>query len=85
MPNGYYSSVTGQRFSGAACAACGATNHWHLDRTYTVDNYATRWYYQEPVYTYYYYRDLSKETTSGDPTGQANVSNVVKYVKYRAK
>ena len=85
LPNGYYSSVTGQRFSGAACAACGATNHWHLDRTYTVDNYATRWYYQEPVYTYYYYRDLSKETTSGDPTGQANVSNVVKYVKYRAK
>ena len=44
----------------------------------------TRWYYQEPVYTYYYYRDINKESTS-DPTGQSNVSNIVKYVKYRAK
>lgn len=44
----------------------------------------TRWYYQEPVYTYYYYRDLNKESAS-DPTGQSNVSNIVKYVKYRAK
>lgn len=49
------------------------------------DNYGTRWYYQDPVYTYYYYRDLSKETTASDPTGQSNVSNVVKYVKYREK
>lgn len=46
--------------------------------------YGTRWYYQNPVYTYYYYRDLSKEATS-DPTGQSNVSNVVKWVQYRAK
>lgn len=46
--------------------------------------YGTRWYYQEPVYTYYYYRDLSKEATS-DPTGQSNVSNVVKWVQYRTK
>lgn len=48
------------------------------------DNYGTRWYYQEPVYTYYYHRDLSKEATS-DPTGQSNVSNVVKWVQYRVK
>ncbi len=48
------------------------------------DNYGTRWYYQEPVYTYYYYRDLSKESPS-DPTGQSNVSGVVKWVQYRAK
>lgn len=46
--------------------------------------YGTRWYYQDPIYTYYYYRDLSKEATS-DPTGQSNVSNVVKWIKYRAK
>ena len=48
------------------------------------DNYGTRWYYQDPVYTYYYYRDLDKESAS-DPTGQSNVSNVQKWVQYRAK
>ena len=44
----------------------------------------TAYRYQEPVYTYYYKRNLSKEATS-DPTGQSNVSNVVKWVQYRAK
>lgn len=48
------------------------------------DNYGTRWYYQEPVYTYYYYRDVEKESTS-DPTGQSDVTNVQKWVQYRAK
>lgn len=85
LPNGYYSSTTGQRYTGAACSQCGAKQHWHLDYTYTTDNYSTRWYYQDPVYTYYYYRDVNKETTSSDPTGQGDVSNVVKYVQYRAK
>lgn len=85
LPNGYYSSSTGQRYSGDACSVCGATNQWHLDRTYETENYSTCWYYQDPVYTYYYYKDEAKETTSGDPTGQTNVSNVVKYVQYRAK
>lgn len=85
LPNGYYSSTTGQRYTGAACSQCGATQQWHLDYTYTTDNYSTRWYYQDPIYTYYYYRDVNKETTSSDPTGQGNVSNVVKYVQYREK
>lgn len=84
LPNGYYSSTTGQRYSGAACGSCGATNQWHLDYTYTTDNYATRWYYQEPVYTYYFYKDENKETTT-DPTGQSNVSNVQEWVQYRVK
>lgn len=44
----------------------------------------TRWYYQEPVYTYYFYKDVNKESTS-DPTGQSNISNVQKWVQYRAK
>ncbi len=48
------------------------------------DNYGTRWYYQEPVYTYYYYRDLNKESVS-NPTGQSNVSNVQEWVQYRAR
>ncbi len=56
-----------------------------VDKTFTRDVYRDEWRYQDPVYTYYYYRDVNKETTSSDPTGQGNVSNVVKYVKYRAK
>ena len=56
-----------------------------VDKTFTRDVNRTEWRYQDPVYTYYYYKDVSKETTSGDPTGQTNVSNVVKYVQYRAK
>lgn len=84
LPNGYYSSTTGQRYSGAACSVCGATNQWHLDYTYTTDNYATRWYYQEPVYTYYYYKDDNKESAS-NPTGQSNISNVQEWVQYRVK
>lgn len=48
------------------------------------DNYGTRWYYQDPVYTYYFYRDLSKESTS-DPTNWSNTSNEVKWVMYRPK
>lgn len=68
----------------------GGANRWaradyegnrSVDKTFT----RTEWRYQEPVYTYYYYRDLSKETTAADPTGQSNVSNVVKWVLYREK
>lgn len=55
-------------------------NNWSTDRTWTRTTYR----YQEPIYTYYYYRNLSMEASS-DPTGQKNVSDVVKYVKYRAK
>ncbi len=62
--------------------------YWYLSETdetnYNDPRYSTRWYYQEPVYTYYFYRDVSKESTS-DPSGQNNVSNVVKWVKYRSK
>lgn len=84
LPNGYYSSTTGQRYSGAACGSCGATNQWHLDYEYDSPNYSTRWYYQDPVYTYYYYKDENKETTT-NPTGQSNVSNVQEWVQYRVK
>lgn len=47
-------------------------------------HYGTRWYYQDPIYTYYYYRDLNKESMT-DPTGQSNVSNVIEWVQYREK
>lgn len=64
-----------------ACYA-GEAPYSYKTQKWVSDNYGTRWYYQEPVYTYHYYRDLSKEATS-DPTGQSNVSNVVKWVRYR--
>lgn len=57
----------------------------YVDKTFSRNVNRTEWRYQEPVYTYYYYRDLALETALADPTGQTNVSNVVKRVKYRAK
>lgn len=78
----YYTAATGNTVSGKYITV------WKCDpfttQEWVSDNYGTRWYYQEPVYTYYFYRDVSKEATS-DPTGQNNVSNVVAWVKYRAK
>lgn len=44
----------------------------------------TEWRYQDPVYTYYYYKDANKESTT-NPAGQANISNVQEWVQYRAK
>lgn len=55
-----------------------------VSQTFTKTVNRTEWRYQEPVYTYYFYKDETKEATT-DPTGQSNVSNVVKYVKYREK
>ena len=61
---------------------------WRCDpftsQQWVSDNYGTRWYYQDPVYTYYYYRDVNKEATS-DPTGTTNVSSIKKWVQYREK
>ena len=57
---------------------------WFVDGEYDEEIKATRWYFHDKVYTYYFYRDVSKEATS-DPSGQSDVSNVKKYVKYRAK
>ena len=59
------------------------SSYWFL-KTYDEISYGTCWYYQEPVYTYYYYKDLAKIETSY-PTDQSNVSNIVKWVTYREK
>lgn len=56
------------------------TGNYSTDKTWTRTTYR----YQEPVYTYYYYQDNNLEATT-DPTGQTDVSNVVKWVQYRAK
>lgn len=58
-------------------------NH-SVSTTFTRTINRTEWRYQDPVYTYYYYKDENKETTS-NPTGQSNVSNIQEWVQYRAK
>lgn len=78
----YYSAANGNTVSGKYITVWKASPF--TTQEWVSDNYGTRWYYQEPVYTYYYYRDVNKESST-DPTGQSNVSNVVKYVKYQDK
>ena len=76
---------TGIQFYGEhKCSQCGALRMWIPNGTYTTNNYATRWYYQDPIYTYYYSKTEEKEAAL-DPTGQENVSNVQEYVQYRTK
>ena len=74
----WYQAATGNTHSGKYIIVCynGTSEQW------VSDNYATRWYYQEPIYTYTYYKDSSLESSS-DPSGQANVTNVQKWVKYQ--
>lgn len=90
----YYPTTTGQRpvdYSGGTFRWWNG-NNWaavYFENEYDENNpdspiYSTRWYYQEPIYTYYFYRDVDKEETT-DPTGQSNVSNVQEWVQYRAK
>lgn len=84
LGNGYYSSEYGIQFLGSyACPTCGAKNMWLYDYEYDANNYSTRWYYQEPVYTYYYYKDESKESATY-PSGD-NISNIQEWVQYIAK
>ena len=63
----------------------------YADSPYTTQevvstNYKTQYRYRDRslVYTYYFKKVESKEATS-DPTGQTNVSNVQKWVKYIVK
>ena len=66
------------------CPDCGTVRTWFVDEEYDDVQYGTCWYYQEPIYTYYFTRNVDMESTS-DPSGEINVSDVQKYVKYRAK
>ena len=63
-------------------------NPWYNETSRKVDDKnkpikKTRWYYQDPVYTYYYYKDEDKESTT-IPNGD-NISNVQEWVQYRVK
>lgn len=42
-------------------------------------NYDTRWYYQEPVYTYYLYKDTQMESATSST--DSDISNIRKWVK----
>ena len=55
----------------------------YTTQQWVSDNYGTRWYYQEPVYTYYFYKDTEMESASS-PTG-SDISNIQRWVKYREK
>ena len=52
-----------------------------LSREYDDVSYGTRWYYQEPVYTYYYKKTEAKESST-EVKASDSISNVKKYVKY---
>ncbi len=79
-----YTGGSGIKFYGThECSKCGAKNMWVPNGSYTKNNYATRWYYQEPVYTYYYYKDSELESNE-TPTGE-NISNVQEWVQYKNK
>lgn len=82
---GYYDSTFGiQFYRYYTCPNCGNDHMWVPDGTYSTNNYGTRWYYQEPVYTYYYHRDVDKESDT-EITAGGNISNVQHWVKYIVK
>ena len=56
--------------------------YWYL-KEYDDVQYGTRWYYQEPVYTYYFYKTENLESTSV-PSGEG-VSDIQGWVQYRLK
>lgn len=71
-------------WKGYACPQCGASNIWFGRSTYVENHYSTRWYYQEPVYTYYFTKTEAKESTTEISTSDT-ISNVQKWVQYVVK
>lgn len=64
----------------------GCPNIWYRGGTYVTYTYTygTRWYYQEPIYTYYYTKTEHKESNT-EVKASDSISNIQKYVKYVAK
>ena len=54
-----------------------------VSKTFTRDVNRTEWRYQDPVYTYYFYRDANEESTTR-PSG-SEYSNIQTWIHYRAK
>ncbi len=61
----------------------GCPNIWYQCATFeTYENtYGTRWYYQEPIYTYYFYKMENKESAT-EVKSSDTISNIQKWVKY---
>ena len=57
--------------------------NYDTDKTWSRTVNRDEWRYQDPIYTYYYYRDVNKEATSY-PSG-SDISNIVEWVMYREK
>ena len=88
LPTSSYGSSLGYVGSDQAVnlwARADYSGNYSTDKTFTRTVNRTEWRYQEPVYTYYFYKDVASETTVADPTGQTDVTNVVKLVQYRMK
>ncbi len=78
---GTYGPYNSSKFSHSGDSYWFSGGSWWVDPvTHTEYRYRDR----TKVYTYYHTKTEAKEAYS-DPTGQANVSNVVKWVQYRAK
>lgn len=70
-----------QWYGNYECPSCHAKGMWLPDGEWTDVQYGTRWYYQEPVYTYYYKKTEAKESST-EVKASDSISNVQKYVKY---
>ena len=81
---GYNSPTYGYPYGYVYCSDVGTDHLWLYDGEYDSANYGTRWYYQDPVYTYYFTRKVAKESTT-EVTAGGNISNVKKLVQYRNK
>ena len=81
---GYKSPTYGYPYGYVYCGDVGSDHLWLYDREYDSPNYSTRWYYQEPVYTYYYTKTEAKESST-EVKASDSISNVQKYVKYVVK
>lgn len=59
-------------------------DHEYSTTDYNKPLYSDHWKYRDPIYTYYYYRDVDKVSTS-EITAGGNISNVKHWVKYIVK
>ena len=80
--NKWYGTWNGS--DGDTCPVCGRGGMWEPCGSYTKNYYSTRWYYQEPVYTYYYTKTEAKESDT-EVYQSDSISNIQKWVKYIEK
>ena len=78
----YASNVAGYVLDGTAyCKWDGSDTGGYIPMFIQETIYGTQWSYRDASYTYFYYRDVNRESAT-DPSGQGNVSNVQEWVKY---